>query len=1342
MPLSPSIFSALIVKNIEDSYPLSPMQQGMLFHSLHAPQSGVDIEQITCAMHEDLNVSAFKRSWQRLVERHPVLRTSFCWEGVNEPIQEVHKQITLPWVEQDWRGVSARQQEKRLEVYLQTDRRRGFELTDAPLMRLALFRVAEAGYQLVWTFHHAVLDGRSFPLVLKELFAFYQAFCQDQELKLEQPQPYRYYIDWLGKQDFIKAESFWRQTLKGFTAPTPMLVDSAYSKFEENSHGKQGIRLTEALTSALQSLAKQHQITLNTLVQGAWALLLSRYSGESDVVFGATRACRRSALKEAESMVGIFINTLPVRARVSPDMLLMPWLKELRAQWLAMRDYEHTPLLKVQGWSDIPSRKPLFDSILVFENYLLNSTLRSLGGSWEHREFQVLEQTNYPLAVIAYVEPELLLQIGYARCQFNDTTIVRMLEHLRTLLLSMVANPEQRLSDLPLLTQAERHQLLVEWNNTQVNYSKNACIHQLFEAQVERNPDAVAVVFVDALGAAPGTEQQLTYRELNRRANRLAHYLQQMDVGPEVLVGICVERSLEMVVGLLGILKAGGAYVPLDPEYPMSRLDFMLQDTQAKILLTQKRLTECLPESMAKVVCLDADWKQISLFSNENPVSNATAENLAYIIYTSGSTGQPKGVMVPHRGVCNHLLWMQTAFELTKEDRVLQKASSSFDVSVLELFWPLLAGLRLILAKPGGHQDSAYLAKLIAEQKITFLHAVPSMLQVLLEEQEIDACKCLRYVTSGAEALPNELKERFFARMSAQLYNAYGPTEASIGVIYGRCNRGSHQRLVPIGLPIANTQIYVLDSRLQPQPIGVPGELYIGGVGLARGYLNQPELSSERFIPDPYNQKLGARLFKTGDLARYQSDGNIEYLGRIDHQVKIRGFRIELGEIEVTLSQHPRVRETVVLAREDISGNKHLVAYFVTYRLQVPTTSELRNFLMELLPNYMVPSIFVRLDALPLTSNGKVDSRALPVPDQERPDLERAFVVPRDTVELQLTQIWSEVLSINTIGVRDNFFDLGGHSLLAVRLFAQIKKIFGKALPLAALFQAATVEQLATILRQSEPALWSPLVAIQTSGSKPPLFCIHEIDGHILFYRKLALYLDAEQPIYGLQAQGLDGKHAPLSRIEDMAALYISKIRTVQPHGPYFLVGYSLGGVIAFEMAQQLQAQGQEVAMLALIDSSLQKAIKLLPFFARLPRHLANFLQLESKEKLTYFQKKLGSRFYSNHTQPLPEAYYKSSLEEAHEQASRNYVPQVYSSQVIIFRASELIKDWSDWYSVDRLLGWGHVVAGGLELHYVPGDHFSMIDEPNVYILAEKLRACLSAKQLLLLPPNSTRRQG
>jgi amino acid adenylation domain-containing protein len=913
-----------------------------------------------------------------------------------------------------------------------------------------------------------------------------------------------------------------------------------------------------------------------------------------------------------------------------------------------------------------------------------------------------------------------------------------MLGHLQTLLESMVTNPKQQLSDLSLLTQAERHQL-VEWNNTQVDYPQDACIHQLFEAQVERTPDAVAAVFED---------QQLTYRELNQRANQLAHYLRELGVEPEVLVGICVERSIEMVIGLLGILKAGGAYVPLDPEYPQERLSFMLRDTQAPLLLTQKRLIGCLPESTARIVYLDADWTLISQ-NQQNPVSGVTSKNLAYVMYTSGSTGQPKGVMIAHRGVCNHLLWIPTVFQPVETDRVLQKASLSFDVSVSEIFWPLLAGLQLVIAKPGGHRDIAYLARLIAEQKVTFFHTVPSLLQEFLKLEEVENCNCLRHVTCGGEALPIELRESFFKRLDADLYNAYGPTEATIGVTLAKCQRESSRRTVPIGFPIANMQVYLLDSHLKPVPIGVPGELFIGGDGLARGYLNQPKLTATRFISNPFtledkeeetqgevNSSLypsyshllsNSRLYKTGDLAYYLPDGSIEFLSRIDNQVKLRGVRIELGEIEAMLKQHPGVKETVVVDWKD-DGNQRLVAYIVPSR-QAPTAGELRDFLKQKLPSHMLVSSFMMLGALPLTPSGKVNRRALPTPDTDCFERERMYVEPRNSVELRLTKIWEDVLGIHPIGVTDNFFDLGGHSLLAVRLFAQSRKVFGKDLPLSILFQAPTIEQLAQLLQQDSSVSWSSLVAIQPKGSKPPLFFPHAAGGHVLYYRNLARHLDPEQPFYGLEAKGLDGK-TPHTRVENMAADYIQEIQTVQPEGPYFLGGSSMGGLLALEMAQQLQAQNQQVAMVILIDAHAPGSRKPLPLRNRLLRNWHHLLQLELKQKPSYLLEKtkikqklqkIASKFSPKGEHSSSPVVEKTLVERANYRAATDYIPQAYSGRVVLLRASEQPIGW--W--IDPKLGWGSLLTGELEIYDTPGHHHNMFSEAHVQIMAEKIRTCL-----------------
>ncbi|MBN4003643.1 amino acid adenylation domain-containing protein [Nostoc sp. LPT] len=1054
-------------KNIEDFYPLSPMQQGILYHSLAAPKSGNYFEQFSWTLQGKLNITAFHRAWQHIIERHSILRTCFVWEGLKEPVQVVHRQVVLPWQEYNWQHLSSDEQQQKLELFLESDRSGGFEITQPPLMRLTLVQLSDTSYNFTWSHHHLLLDGWSVAIIFKEVFACYKVFSNGEDVHLEPIRPYRDYIVWLQQQNLSKAETFWRETLKSFTTPTQLWADQGTRKSltPEDDYAEQKIQLSALTTAALQSIAQQHQLTLNTLVQGAWALLLSHYSGEEDVVFGAVASGRPPTLAKAESMVGLFINTLPVRVKVSAKEFLLPWLQKIQTQLVEARQYEHSPLVKVQGWSEVPKGFALFESIVVFENYLVDASVKERDINFEIEDFHGFERTNYPVTLTVIPGKELLLKITYNDSDRFDT-ITQMLGHLQTLLEGMVTNPQQRLCELSLLTETERHQLLVEWNDTEVEYPQEQCIHQLFEAQVERTPDAVAVVFED---------EQLTYCELNTKANQLAHYLRSLGVKPEVLVGICVERSLSMVIGLLAILKAGGAYIPLDPSYLKQRLAFILKDAQISVLLTQQHLKENLLQHQTQVICLDTDWSIIAEQNSQNLINQCTSDNLAYIIYTSGSTGQPKGVLVNHSNVVRLLAATQSWYNFNQDDVWTLFHSIAFDFSVWELWGALLYGGKLVVVPYWLSRSSEEFYKLLLTQQVTILNQTPSAFCQLIQVEEslgnINKLS-LRKVIFGGEALQLESLRPWFERHGdqfPQLVNMYGITETTVHVTYRplrmvdlEVRSGS-----VIGRPIDDLQVYLLDKYQQPVPIGVPGEMYIGGAGVVRGYLNRPELTPLRFIPNPFSNKPDARLYKSGDLGRYLPNGDIEYLGRIDHQVKVRGFRIELGEIEALITQHPAVRETVVVLSEESVDSKRIVAYVVPQKQQTLAIPELRTFLESKLPNYMMPAAFIILEALPLTPNGKLDRKALPAADTARPDLEAVYQPPQTEIEQTIADIWQKVLNIENLGIHDNFFELGGHSLLLIQVHNKLQKIFSLNLLILDLFRYPTISLLADFLSRA-----------------------------------------------------------------------------------------------------------------------------------------------------------------------------------------------------------------------------------------------------------------------------------
>lgn len=871
--------------------------------------------------------------------------------------------------------------------------------------------------------------------------------------------------------------AYWKQRLAGAPTALELPTDRPRPPVPTYRGSMRPFALSKRLTDAIKALSRQEEVTLFMALLAAFDTLLYRYTGQDDLLIGT------SIVGENQGLMGFFHNTLALRADLSGNPTfreLLVRVREVIGSAFAHEDVPFEYLVK-----ELQPELNLGQNQLFQVKLTLEPALPVLSSGWTLTQKDGETDTaKFDLALELDDRPEGLTgRFKYSTDLFDAATIDRMVGHWQTLLEGIAADPERRLSELPLLRETERHQLLVEWNATSAEYPRNMCIHQIFEAQVERTPDAVAVLCEGA---------QLTYRELNQRANQLAHHLQRLGVGPEVLVGLCVERSLEMVVGLLGILKAGGAYVPLDPAYPKERLAFMLEDTQIPVLAMQERLQESLPKHGAKVVYLDTAWEAIAQESASNPIGEVTAGNLVYVIYTSGSTGKPKGVLVTHQNLV-HSTCARMTYYRTPVAGFLLLSSFAFDSSVAGIFWTLCQGGMLVLPQKDLEQDPSQIAGVIAHNHVSHVLSIPSLYSLLLTRAKPQQLESLQVVIVAGESCPRELPDRHHALLPrTALFNEYGPTE---GTVWSSVYEFRFQGLgttVPIGRPIANTQIYLLDRHLQPVPIGVPGELYIGGAGLARGYLHLPGLTAEKFVLHPFSSEPGARLYKTGDLARYLPDGNIEFLGRLDHQVKLRGYRIELGEIEAVLSQHPAVQEVVVVPREDGPGDKRLVAYVVPQREQNPTSSELRRLAQERLPDYMVPSAFVLLEALPLMPNGKIDRRALPAPGRSRPQMDNTFVAPTLLIHQQLTEIWEDLLDTRPIGIHDNFFELGGHSLLAVRLVDRIEQVWGRKIALTTLLDGPTIERLAYDLTQSEDAdRVSAQSTVQADGSKRPDFSSH-----------------------------------------------------------------------------------------------------------------------------------------------------------------------------------------------------------------------------------------------------------
>ncbi|WP_223644877.1 non-ribosomal peptide synthetase [Corallococcus sp. EGB] len=1270
-----------------------------------------------------LDMEALRRAFEALVARHESLRTTFH-EHQGQPMQRIQAPAGWSLPLMDLASLPEVRREEEARKLANDEARRPFGLSTGPLLRSTLIRLGEDSHLLLVTMHHIVSDGWSMGVLVRELVALYAAFSTGQTPKLA-PLPVQYtdfaawQRDWLQGETLDAQLDYWKQQLAGAPAALELPTDRPRPPVQSHRGSTVEVRIASDIAHALKALAGREGATPFMVLLAAFQVLLSRYSAQDDVSVGSPIAGRTQA--ETEGLIGFFVNTLVLRTQMDPRATFRELLAQVRGTTFAAYEHQHLPFEKlveaIQPTRDL-SRSPLFQAMFVLQN-TPTETLRLPGLSFQALPLEShFAKFDLSLA-LQEVQSGLVGTLEYATDLFDGATIQRMAGHFSVLLEAIAAKPETRLGELPLLTQAERQQLLVEWNPKSSHAIREPSIPAMVEAQVRRTPDAVAVIT---------PERQLTYRELDAKANQLAHRLRGLGVGPEVRVGLCVERTEDLLVGALGILKAGGAYVPLDPSYPRERLGWLLEDAQGPALVAHSHLLSALPETAATPVCLDSDV-ELAKQPTTTPAVDIHPGHLAYLIYTSGSTGRPKGVAISHGNAVSFLHWALETFSPEELKGTLAATSLNFDLSVFELFAPLSSGGAVVVAR-----NALHLAELPTASHVTLINTVPSAMAQLLRLGA--APSSVRVVNLAGEALPETLAKQVYAVPTIEkLYNLYGPSEDTT---YSTASLVSRDEVPLIGRPLPATRAYVLDASLQPVPVGVAGELYLAGEGQARGYLLRPDLTAERFVPEPFGPP-GGRMYRTGDRVRYRPDGRLEYLGRIDFQVKVRGFRIELGEIEAALRRAPGLKDAVVVAKGE-AADKRLVAYVTAREGHTLDPEALKVHLRRQLPEYMVPSALLVLDALPLNSNGKVDRKALPEPNAHATEA-RDFVAPRDALEMQLARIWEDVLGVLAVGVRSSFFELGGHSLLAVRMVASIREQLGLSLPLSVLFQQPTIEQLAQVLRDDSQA-WTPLVPLERGepGNRP-LFLVHPGGGNVLAYSELARRLGPSLPVYGLQSRGLDGRPV-VESIEEMASLYLEAVRTVRPHGPYQLGGWSLGGVIAYEMARRLREAGEAVDVLALIDAhvpGLTQTSETEPPFSSAARVRIAFAQTTATafgQELSVSAEALAQGDDDAMLDHLLQEGLRAHILDAHSGAAQlralfrvfqanllaqeKYVPRPYDGTALLLSASEAPA------GLPSHRGWEPLVRGGLEVHVVSGRHHELLQDPQLGPIVERLRLILA----------------
>jgi len=1261
-----------------------------------------------------LDISQLQEATRMAHARRDVLRSRFVVE-TDEPRMLQPLATSVPFDLVDLTSLPQEEREHSAHALLVRDLNRVFDLQAGPLSRATLYRLGAEEHLYALTLHKIICDAESALILSKEVAAAYASIAANALL----PSPSCQYRDYVRSQEnYLRSDAYaaelayWKDKLVGVDSGLELSTDHPRESRSSLHGGEQRTTFSSDLWNAVRAFSEREGSSVFITLLTAFTCLLGRYTGAEDIVIGTELAGRIDPA--FAQTAGAMSNQVALRLIYSGEATFTEMLKRVSVVWDEAQRHQKLPfgtLLEALNVRRDVSRNPLFQ--VSFSQGIAAEPFDAGGLDWEPVRVATGSETLDLSVEIDERDHEIEARFSYRTDLFEHATIQRTMGHFRTLLDAALENPDKPVSTLQLLTESERHQIIVEWNQAAVEYKPDKCLHELVEAQVSRTPEAVAVVCEG---------RSLTYGELNRRANQLAHYLRKRGIGPDTLVGMCMERSLDMIVGILGVLKAGGAYLPLDLSYPPERLAFMIEDANPPAVITQKDLESRLPQHKANIICVDRDWPVIARESGDNPASDAGPQNLAYVIYTSGSTGKPKGCQITHFNVVRLFQATWDWYKFDESDVWTMFHSYAFDFSVWEIWGALFYGGRVVIVPYLVSRSPEAFYRLLYEERVTVLNQTPSAFrQLILAEEGIGAHElALRYVIFGGEALEMQSLKPWYERHGDKkpvLVNMYGITETTVHVTYRPLSAADTDRGSVIGRPIPDLQLYVLDQHRQPVPIGVAGEMYVGGSGVALGYLNRPELSAERFVPDPFRSAPNARLYKTGDLARFLPGSDMEYLGRIDHQVKIRGFRIELGEIESVLAAHPAIQQSLVMAREDTPGDKRLVAYIVPRTKQQPRVAELRAYIRQSLPDYMVPSVFSFLAMFPLTPTGKIDRRALPAPVQEHRDLS-AVLAPRNETEELVLSIFQEVLKVETVGVTDDFFDLGGHSLMAARLVSQIQAVTRRNIQLADLFRAATVESLARLIQQGSNPERDPVVMEIKRGdsSRLPFFAIVPPGEEALGYAMLARHMGPEQTVYKIQGHSpVTGSKRPYSgaEMQAMTEEYMAAMRSVQPHGPYCLGGFCDGTHIAEQIVLRLEAEREDVGLFAIFDTwvlqhSQNRFLWKIFYYSQRVK--------EMKSLSLAHRLKAYKRVAANKVQTLV------GSKEGRTDWRRTYWPENFSptrfrAPVALFKRPKQ----PFYYINDPQMGWGERSQGGVTIHEIEFHHTQILREPQVRIFGNRL---------------------